>query len=54
MIPLTEVQKVIRDKAAYDQDTIDIWITFEEEKVILRYKEDFIDVTDFRLVKNIL
>lgn len=53
LIPLTEVQKVIKDKTAYDQDTIDIWITFEDEKITLRYKEDSIDVADFRLVKHI-
>lgn len=50
LIPLTEVQKVILDKTAYDQDTIDIWIVFEEEKVTLSYKKNTLDVTSFRLI----
>jgi hypothetical protein len=49
LVPLTEVQKVIKDKKAYDQDTIDIWITFIEDKVMLRYKENSIDITKFKL-----
>ncbi|MBM3175833.1 MAG: hypothetical protein FJZ93_08970 [Chloroflexi bacterium] len=49
LIPLTEVQKVITDKSAYKQDTIDVWITFEDDKVALRYKEQTIDVTKFKL-----
>jgi len=50
LIPLTEVQKVILDKTAYEQDTIDIWIVFAEEKVTLSYKRNTIDVTKFRLI----
>jgi hypothetical protein len=49
LIPLTEVQKVITDKSAYEQDTIDIWITFEDDKVILRYKEETLDITKFKI-----
>ena len=49
LIPLTEVQKVILDKTAYEQDTIDIWIVFTEEKATLSYKKNTIDVTNFRL-----
>ncbi|MFV9677954.1 MAG: hypothetical protein ACNYVW_09950 [Methanosarcinales archaeon] len=50
LIPLVEVQKVILDKSAYEQNTIDIWIVFAEEKVTLSYKENTIDVTVFRLI----
>ncbi|NOR77179.1 MAG: hypothetical protein GQ523_01825 [Methanophagales archaeon] len=50
LIPLTEVQKVILDKTAYEQDTIDIWIVFAEEKVTLSYKRNTIDATKFRLI----
>jgi len=50
LIPLTEVQKVILDKTAYEQDTIDIRIVFAEEKVTLSYKRNTIDVTKFRLI----
>ena len=51
LIPLTEVQKVIKDKTAYEQDTIDIWIAFIEDNITLSYKKDSIDITDFKLVK---
>ena len=50
LIPLTEVQKVILDKTAYEQDTIDIRIVFAEEKVTLSYKRNTIDVTKFRSI----
>ena len=50
LIPLTEVQKVISDKTAYEQDTIDIWIVFTEEKATLSYKKNTLDVTKFRLI----
>jgi predicted GIY-YIG superfamily endonuclease len=50
LIPLTEVQKVISDKTAYEQDTIDIWIVFTEDKVTLSYKKNTLDVTKFRLI----
>jgi predicted GIY-YIG superfamily endonuclease len=51
LIPLTEVQKVIKDRSAYEQDTIDIWIVFAEEKITLSYKESTIDIATFRLIK---
>lgn len=51
LIPLREVQKVIKEKNAYDQDTIDIWIVFGEEEVTLSYKESKIDITNLRLIK---
>ena len=51
LIPLSEVQKVIKDKTSYEQDTIDIWIAFIEDKITLSYKKDSIDITDFKLVK---
>jgi len=50
LIPLTEVQKVI-DTSAYEQDTIDIWIVFTEEKITLSYKGNTIDVTNFKLIR---
>ncbi len=50
LVPLKEVQKVILDKSAYEQDTIDIWIVFTEEKATLSYRENTIDVTKFKLV----
>jgi hypothetical protein len=51
LIPLAEVQKVIKEKAAYGQDTIDIWLVFTEEKVTLSYKRNAIDVTEFGMIR---
>lgn len=50
-IPLPEVQKAIRDRRAYEQDTIDIWIVFEESRVTLSYRDNTVDVTRFKLVE---
>ena len=49
LIPLAEIQKVITDKNAYGQNTIDIWIAFGD-KVTMRYKDEALDITKFRLV----
>ncbi len=51
LIPLKVVQKVIKDNTAYQQDTIDIWVVFTEEKVTLSYKKNSIDVTEFKILK---
>jgi len=48
LVPLNQVKKVI-DEAAFEQDTIDIWIVFPPEKVTLSYKSQSTDVTEFRL-----
>jgi len=50
LIPLKEMQKII-DKDAYQQDTIDVWINFKEDKVELSYKNNTMDVTSFKLLK---
>jgi len=52
LIPLKEVQKVIKDPAVYEQNTIDVWIVFKEDKVTLSYKDNTIDVTKFRLLSQ--
>jgi hypothetical protein len=49
LIPLKEIQKVITDKEAYAQNTIDIYIVFKPEKITLAYKQNVIDITNFRL-----
>src|SRR3989304_10558297 len=49
LIPFKEVQKVIPDISAYDQNTIDIYIIFGEDIVTLSYKESNLEVTEFRL-----
>lgn len=51
LIPINNVQQVVKDKAAYEQNTIDIYIVFTREKITLSYKKDSIDVTKFQLRK---
>lgn len=51
LIPLAEVQKVIQDPTAYEQNTIDIYIVFSDYKVILTYKNNTLDITKYKLVK---
>lgn len=48
-IPLKEVQKII-DGEAYKQDTIDVWITFGEDKIEISYKDNVMDVTRFKVL----
>lgn len=50
LIPLEEIQKII-DMDAYEQDTIDIWVNFKEDKVELSYKDHTMDVTAFKILK---
>jgi len=52
LIPLNIVQQAILDSKAYDQDTIDIWIVFSEEKITLKYKDNVIDVSPFSLSRK--
>jgi len=49
LIPFTEIQKVIKDSKKYRQNTIDIYIQFAEESVILSYMDESIDVSKFYL-----
>ena len=51
MIPMLEVQKVIGpDEKEYQKNTIDIFVLFEEESIILLYKKNSLDVTNFALI----
>jgi len=51
LIPLRTVRKVVKDKAAYQQNTIDVYILFTSEKITLSYKKNTIDVTVHKLRK---
>jgi hypothetical protein len=44
MIPLSEIRKLVSNKAAFQQNTIDIHMSFTPEKVTAAYKENRIDV----------
>lgn len=50
-IPLTEVQKVIKEPTAYEQNTIDFYIVFSDDNVTLSYKDNTLDITKYRLLK---
>ncbi|MEW6141773.1 MAG: hypothetical protein AB1597_01260 [Chloroflexota bacterium] len=49
LIPLTKIRDVIKDDSALEQDTVDIYITFKDEKASLTYKTNMIDVTEYKL-----
>lgn len=51
LIPLRTVRQVVKDKAAYQQNTIDVYILFTSEKITLSYKKNTIDVTAHKLRK---
>jgi len=51
LIPLQKVQQVVKDQAAYKQNTIDVYIRFSPEGITLTYKDNTIDVTDHKLLK---
>ncbi len=51
-IPFSEIKKGINDPSAFTKNTIDVFFAFEENKVLLRYKQNEIDVTPF-LINNI-
>ena len=51
LIPFKEIKKAINDPNAFNRNTIDIFIAFEEDKIKLRYKNSEVDVTGFRILK---
>ena len=51
MVPLSEVRKLITDKNAYQQNTIDLYVVFASDKTTIAYKSNVIDVTGYKLRK---
>ncbi len=49
LLPLRTVRQVVKDKSAYRQNTIDVYILFTSEKITLSYKKNTIDVTEHKL-----
>jgi hypothetical protein len=50
IIPLRDIRKaIIPDVENFDQDTIDIWIRFEENATTLRYSDITLDINDYKL-----
>jgi predicted GIY-YIG superfamily endonuclease len=50
-IPFKVIQKAITDDSKYKQNTIDIWISFKDDRIELRYSTNTIDVTEYKIVK---
>lgn len=51
LIPLKEVRQVVKDKAAFQQNTIDVYILFTTDRITLSYKKNIIDVSEYKLRK---
>lgn len=51
LIPLREVRKVVKDKHAFQQNTIDVYILFTHDRITLSYKKNVIDVSAYKLRK---
>ena len=51
LVPLSEVRKLVTDKDAYKQNTIDIYVNFASDKITITYKDQNIDVTKYKLRK---
>ncbi len=49
LIPLSEIQRLVSDKAMFNQNTIDIYMSFAHDKVTASYKDNRIDVTQYKL-----
>lgn len=49
LIPLSEIQRVVDDPAVYEQNTIDVYICFYEDRVYLKCKQNRIDVTQYKI-----
>lgn len=49
LIPLDVVQNII-EQQAYSRDTIDIYVNFKEDKIELSYKNNTMNVTQFKIL----
>lgn len=51
-IPFEVIRSAIKDKDSYKQNTIDIYIEFKDETVLLHYKKNAVNVTSYQLLKK--
>lgn len=51
LVPLSEVRKLITDKNAYQQNTIDVFMVFASDKATIAYISNVMDVTGYKLRK---
>jgi hypothetical protein len=51
LVPLSEVRKLVTDKDAYKQNTIDIYIKFASDRITITYKDQSINVIEYKLRK---
>jgi len=52
-IPFKEIKRVITDVSKYNQNTIDIYINFKDEKNELSYMDNTIDISRFALGRGV-
>ncbi len=48
-IPFRKIKEIIDDEQAFNRNTIDIFIAFEEDRILLRYKKNEIDITAYKV-----
>jgi len=51
LVPMSEVRKLITDKDTYKQNTIDVYVNFASDKITITYKDQSIDVIEYKLRK---
>lgn len=52
VIPLATVQDVVEDDEAYNQNTIDVYVVFDDDEIFLEYRDSRIDITRFRILQG--
>jgi len=50
IVPLSTVQEVVEDEDAYNQNTIDVHVVFDDDNIYLEYGDARIDITEFRVL----
>lgn len=51
LIPFSEIKKAVNDPEAFKRNTIDIFIAIDGDSIKLRYKNNEVDVSSYRIVK---
>ena len=46
-LPFKKIKEIINDEKAFQKNTIDIFIAFEENRILLRYKNNELDISEY-------
>lgn len=49
LIPLAAIKELITDTGAFERDTIDVFVRFDEDKIVVSYKRQEVEVTEYSL-----